>query len=63
MAAAELTTLSRQGRVVTADDIGGAGADSDSRWCWGLVLVLLVVEMAARRQRDLAEEESRVDAA
>jgi len=58
MSSAELAGFARPPGPIS-QNIQHFGQTSDARWCWALVLVLLTVEVAARRKRIAAVGESR----
>ena len=58
MSSAELAGFARPPGPVS-QNVQHPGQTSDARWCWALVLVLLAVEVAARRKRNAAVQESR----
>ena len=58
MSSAELAGFARPPGPV-GQNVHHPGQTSDARWCWVLVLVLLTVEIAARRKRTAATELAR----
>jgi hypothetical protein len=62
MSGAELAELARSPGPVS-HNAQRHGQVSDVRWCWVLVLGLLTLEIAVRRERHAAAEEARADAA
>jgi len=56
MSSTELAGFARAPGPVS-HNVQHPGQTSDARWCWALVLVLLTVEIAARRKRNAAAEE------
>jgi hypothetical protein len=62
MSPADLGALTRPPAPVTRDQ-RQVGGSSDARWCWALVLILLMVETIVRRQRHVVVEEPRSNAA
>ena len=63
MSSTELAALTRQSAPVTGDTPIGVETAADSRFFWGLVLVLLGVETMIRRTRRAVEATERADAA
>ena len=62
MSRAELAGLARPPGPVSYN-VRHDGQMSDARWCWTLVLVLLAIEIAIRRERHAEVHEPRADAA
>jgi hypothetical protein len=62
MSPADLGALTRPAAPVTGDQTQ-VGGSSDARWCWTLVLILLILETIVRRQRSVVVEEPRSNAA
>ena len=62
MSPADLGALTRPPAPVTGDQRQGGGS-SDARWCWALVLILLMLETIVRRQRHVVVDEPRSNAA
>lgn len=62
MSNAELAQLARPAAQVTRE-VQTQGLTPDARWCWVLVLALLLIEMRVRRERITESDEARSNAA
>ena len=62
MSNAELAKLARPAAQVRRD-VQTQGAPSDARWCWVLVLALLLIETHVRRERSTERDEAGSNAA